>query len=221
MGTKFILLLSPLLFFCTGLFSQDYTSCINGWVIDAKENPIKDASVYIDSVKTNIKTNRKGKFSICLPKDVKMISVFSLSNGILETPYVDGNELQFTFTEDDKIITENQLTDLGYNNTNRKKYKSRKKKVKDYSQYQNVYQLLVAEVPGVQVSGEEIYLRGTARKSLVREPAPLLFIDETLVSTLNTVMPNEIKSIKVIRNDEAAQYGSRGAGGIIKIELKK
>ena len=201
------------------MLSQDDTICVNGSLVEAKENPVRNAYMFIDSVKTNIKTNRKGKFSICLPKDVKMIAVFSLSNGILEEPYIHGLEMQFTFPED-KIISEKELADLGYNTTDRKKYKGRKKKMKDYGQYQNVYQMLVAEIPGVQVSGETIFLKGTAQKSFTNEPAPLLFIDGTQVSSLSTVIPNEIKSLKVIRNDEAAQYGSRGAGGIIKIELK-
>lgn len=201
------------------MHSQDDTDCIAGRVTDANEVPVRDAAIYIDSVRTNIKTNRKGKFSICLPKAAQMISVFSVSNGLLEEPYNYESELQFTFAEDN-IISEGELADLGYHTTVRKKYRSRKKKIKDYSQYQNIYQLLVAEIPGVQVSGETIYLRGTARKSFANEPAPLLFINGTQVSTLNTVIPNEIKSVKVIRNEEAALYGSRGSGGIIKIELK-
>lgn len=220
MRSRFFLLLSLIFFTYEDMHSQDDTVCLEGHVNDANEAPVRDAYIYIDSIRTNIKTNRKGKFSICLPNDAQTISVYSFSYGILEVPYTAGSELQFTFSEEDKIITETELANLGYNTTIRKKYKGRKKKAKDYSQYQNVYQMLVAEIPGVQVSGETIFLRGTARKSLTNEPAPLLFINGTQVSSLNTVIPNEIKSLKVIRNEEAALYGSRGSGGIIKIELK-
>lgn len=98
-------------------------------------------------------------------------------------------------------------------------------------------QLLVGKVAGLQVtsgggspaSGSKIRIRGGA--SLNASNDPLIVIDGVPVDNnslagsanlLNTIDPNDIESISVLKDASAtAQYGSRASNGVIIITTKK
>lgn len=194
------------------------TILVSGTVVDSEGNPIKGALVYVDSVKTRIKTNRYGKFKIWLKPETMVVSVFFRKNGIYTLKFDGANTLNFVFPEENKIISEDSLETLGYTDD---KPSKNKKKSKDYSKYRDVYQMLVAEIPGVQVVGSMVYLRGTSRASINAGLSPLFIVDGTPVSSIDFIMPNEIESLKVLRDESASIYGVRAANGVIVINLKK
>lgn len=190
---------------------------VAGTVMDAEEKPLKGVAIYVDSAKTRVKTNRKGQFKLMLAPSTKEVSAYSEFSGMQTMAYAGETELNFVFPKDFKVISEKELAELGYTV---KAPKKPKKAPKDYSKYLDVYQLLVAEFPGVLVTGTRVRLRGTASNSVNSGQEPLIMIDGTQAGSLDNIRPMEIKSIRVIRDEGASIYGARGANGVIVIKMK-
>jgi len=87
-----------------------------------------------------------------------------------------------------------------------------------YDSYSNIYDMIRGEVPGVQVIGDQILIRGASSINLSNEP--LFIVDGMAVSSINHIMPREVKSISILKGSDAAIYGTRAAGGVILIDLK-
>ncbi len=87
-----------------------------------------------------------------------------------------------------------------------------------YDSYTNIYDMIRGEVPGVQVIGTQVLIRGTS--SINSSNDPLLVVDGMSVSSIDNISPREVKSISVLKGSDAAIYGTRAAGGVILIDLK-
>lgn len=194
---------------------------LKGLVLDSEKNPVKGGDIYVDSVKTSIETNKKGRFKILLDPDTKYISAFSWMSGIHTIEYNGETELTITFPGDNELVDEAKLLAMGFAVKSKTKLGKTKRRQKDYSKYQDVYQMIVAEVPGAQATGRTISLRGSAKNSVNFEAPPIFIVDDTQVSSIDFIRPNEIATLEVIRDEGTSLYGSRGAGGVIKITLKK
>src|SRR5690606_19148006 len=92
----------------------------------------------------------------------------------------------------------------------------------------NAVDLLKGKVAGLTItagsgdvaSGETIRLRGTS--SLTGNSAPFVVIDGVPGVNINSVAPQVIESISILKDASAsAIYGSRYAGGVILITTKK
>lgn len=194
---------------------------VKGIVVDAAGHPVKGASIYVDSVETSVKTNRKGIFNISLRPETEVISAFSSDMGIFTTKFSGEKLIYLSFPKDNAVVAADSLQSLGFTSGQIDKTDRKSKKAsKDYSIYRDIYQLLVAEIPGVQANGSNIFLRGTSRNSLLGSQAPLMIVDGTQVSSINFIQPSEIKSLQVLRDESASIYGIQGANGVIVIELK-
>ncbi|MBE3086556.1 MAG: TonB-dependent receptor plug domain-containing protein [Bacteroidetes bacterium] len=92
--------------------------------------------------------------------------------------------------------------------------------VKDnkYASYSNIYEVLRGTVPGVQVSGKSIRIQGAS--SLMLSTEPLFVVDGIVVSSIDDIIPNQISSVEVLKGSSASIYGSRGANGVILINLR-
>ena len=91
----------------------------------------------------------------------------------------------------------------------------------DFSQYNNIYDLIKGRFAGVQVMNGEIIIRGI--NSINSSSAALIVVDGVPVdgSALNSIPPVQVKSINVIKDGSSAIYGSRGGNGVVIIETKK
>ena len=78
--------------------------------------------------------------------------------------------------------------------------------------------MIRGEVPGVQVVGTQILIRGMS--SINSSNDPLLVVDGMPVSSIDNISPRQVKSISVLKGSDAAIYGTRAAGGVILIDLK-
>lgn len=90
----------------------------------------------------------------------------------------------------------------------------------DFSRYINMYDLIRGRFPGVQIQGQDIIIRGT--NSLMLSSAALIIVDNISCGSgiLETLSPSQVKSINIIKDGNAAIYGSRGANGVVIIETK-
>ena len=85
--------------------------------------------------------------------------------------------------------------------------------------YSNMYEYLNGRVPGVQVTGNKIIIRGISTNS--SQTDPLLIVDGIEVPNLDNIDPADVESVDVIKDGSSAIYGFRGANGVILITTKR
>ena len=76
---------------------------------------------------------------------------------------------------------------------------------------------LLYTVPGIQVSGNKISIRGNPRN-------PLILLDNIEMQDIQDISyltSNDVESIQVFKGISTSIFGSRGANGVIAITLRK
>jgi len=81
--------------------------------------------------------------------------------------------------------------------------------------YQDIYDMIRGRFPGVEVSGKSIKIRGTTSLNISTEP--LFVVDGVIVSSVDDIAPETVKSIEVLKGPDATAYGIRGSNGVILI----
>jgi len=90
---------------------------------------------------------------------------------------------------------------------------------KDYSRYQNIYELIQNEFNTLRVVGTSVY---NAKANSFSLSAQVLYVvDNMVVSDISFVSPVEVKKIEFFEDSEASTYGMRGGNGVIRITLRK
>jgi TonB-dependent SusC/RagA subfamily outer membrane receptor len=201
---------------------------ITGFVNDANQKPISGASIFVDNQKTNIVTDDKGFYKIKVSTKARSISVFSFMNGLVETEIGGRTTINFSLkgsatsgkteignTRDDETVN------VGYGTMKKRDLTTSVGKIdgtnKKYASYQNIYDMIRGEIPGVQVTGKSIMIQGPSSINLSTEP--LFVVDGVIVSSIDDVSPQMVKSIEVLKGSSASIYGSRGANGVILVYL--
>ncbi len=96
------------------------------------------------------------------------------------------------------------------------------------NQVTNVFEAIRGRVAGLQVTGNgnnalsAVRLRGTT--SLTGGNDPLIIVDGVMgdLTILQSIYPTDIESFTILKDaSETAQYGSRGAAGVIDIKTKR
>lgn len=77
--------------------------------------------------------------------------------------------------------------------------------------------MIKGRIPGVTVTGNKIVIRGV--KTLMGSSDPLFVVDGIIRNNIDDIQPNLVKSISVLKGPDATMYGSRGANGVIMINL--
>ena len=99
-------------------------------------------------------------------------------------------------------------------------YSSTKIKVdNNAAAYKDIYEYLQGKVPGVQIVGTSIRIRGMSTPT--GNPDALIILDGMEVSDVSDVSPADIASVEVLKDSEATLYGMRGANGVVIIKTKK
>jgi len=89
------------------------------------------------------------------------------------------------------------------------------------SGYSNLLQVLQGRVPGLQVSGNDITIRGPSSLMLSNEPLILLDGVPVDIDMLMTISPDDVERIEILKGPSAAIFGSRGGNGVIAIYTKR
>jgi TonB-dependent SusC/RagA subfamily outer membrane receptor len=200
--------------------AQDRT--LNGVITSFESIPLYGASIKARSTKQIALSDSTGKFSIaCSSEDIIEVSAmgfykqkvkigpatkFAAVNLKLK-PGEKNREYAIGYgkiPESDKLYASTNLTD----------------KDADFSMYKNIYDLIQARFPGVQIKNKEIIVRGN--QSFMSDNYALIILNGSAVdsNTLSSIPTKEIKSIDLIRDGGGSVYGSRGANGVVIIETK-
>ena len=92
-------------------------------------------------------------------------------------------------------------------------------KEKEIASYNSIYDYINGRIPGVQVNGTKIIIRGVG--SINGETDPLILVDGIQTSDISYLNPNNVADITVLKDASASIYGVQGANGVILITTKR
>ncbi len=197
---------------------------ISGKVTNARNEPVAGAAIFIDKVKTNVVTGVDGYYKIKVKPDAGEILVFTLFDGASEQIINGRSVIDIKLTGDASGISgsakegkkagrqgkDETVKDLNKSDASVIEFKTSRSPV-----YQDIYDMIRGKLAGVEVSGKSIKIRGTSSLNISTEP--LFVVDGVIVNSVDGVVPDDVKSIEVLKGPDATAYGTRGSNGVILI----
>ncbi len=203
---------------------------LTGKVVDETGEPIPGVSILIKGTDRGTITNIDGVYEISNVEE-NTVLVFSFVGFVNQEVLVTGQStLDIVLVEDVQGLDE--VVVVGYGTQKKTEVTSSVAKVSaaDFNQgfAANPLQAVEGKVAGLQIirpAGNDpngsfnIRLRGQG--TLAAGASPLIVIDGVSGGDLNTVAPEDIESINVLKDGSAAAiYGTRGSNGVILITTK-
>lgn len=206
---------------------QNNKKRISGKVIDQDGEAVIGANVIEKGTSNGTVTNLDGYFSIEVP--LSSILQFSyIGYNSQEVTVGNSNEINITLTEDLRMLEE--VVVVGYGTQKKGEIASAITTVKSENFVKvpapDAAQMIRGQVPGLAIvslggdptSTSQILLRGVT--TLKASATPLIIIDG-VPGELNTISPEEIDQIDVLKDGSAAAiYGTRGTNGVLIITTK-
>lgn len=212
------------------LFASAQTSTIKGVVKDDQGLPLPGVTILIKGTNEAKATDLDGKYSITAsPTATLVFSFIGFSNQ--EIPVKDQTVINVTMGSNNKQL--NEVVVVGYGTQRRGDVTSAIATVstRDVSSRPivNSSEILDGKAPGVQVFNASGAPGGGAFSVRIRGASspngsePLYVVDGTIVTNTNSIDPNNIESVSVLKDASAAGiYGSLGAtNGVVLITTKK
>jgi TonB-dependent starch-binding outer membrane protein SusC len=213
-------------------FGQDSNKKVSiaGVVLDPYQRPVPGAEIIIDGVQSGKTTDKKGFYKIKVKSDAERIGIFTPPPSTIQEPINGRTTINFTLN--DSITRQiykqqdsygEEVVNVGYGSQKRKSLTTSVGQVdatdKRFASYSSIYDLLRGEIPGVEVVGHSIMIRGAS--TATGDTEPMFVVDGTPVNSIESISPQEVKSIDVLKGSAASIYGTRGTNGVILITLKK
>jgi len=204
--------------------------CITGQVLDINDKPVSGAMVFIDNKRSDVITNDKGMYKVKIKTDAVLISILNLSGGLINEEINGRTVINFKLNDvmpPKEIVMqenpENEVVNIGYGSAQKKDLASSVSNIdgqnKKFSSYQNVFEMIKGEVPGVQVVGNKITIRGIGTINGSTDPLVLVDGVEIPLEGLGAIVPRTVRSINILNSSDASIYGSKAANGVILITL--
>jgi len=211
------------------LTAQKKNLTITGYVREADSSAIKGAMIMIDKILSSVTTDEKGFYRIKVKSDAVMITVITgnnraksdLINGRTSIDFILGNS-----SDGQGIINienpANETVDIGITNVNSRSLSSTINTLDvsgdENSTYQDIYDMIAGRVPGVDVAGKKVRIRGV--NSIVSNNDPLFVVNGIPLNSIDHILPQDVESISILKGTSATIYVSRGVNGVIVIKLK-
>lgn len=204
---------------------------VTGTTLDATDNSgMPGVNVAIKGTTTAVMTDVSGKYSITVPNN-QAVLVFSFI-GKVPQEIVVGDKSSIEVSLVDETTTLSEVVVVGYGTAKRKDLTGSVTSIssKDMNPgiNPNPLQAIQGKVAGLVItqpngdpnSNPTVRLRGYT--SLAGGSDPLYVVDGMIGVPINTVSPNDIETMDVLKDASAAAiYGSRAANGVILITTKK
>jgi TonB-linked SusC/RagA family outer membrane protein len=211
-----------------GVTGIQQTSSVNGVVVDQTGEAIIGATIKVKGSQKGAISDYDGNFTIDAQRgDELEISYIGYKTQVIK---VAGQHVKVTLLEDSKALQEVVVVGFG---TQKKVNLTGAVSVVDGDELAqrpvaNAAQALQGVVPGLQIASTSgsldaspsINVRGTATIGEGSSGSPLILIDG-MEGDLNTINPQDIQSISVLKDAAASSiYGSRAPFGVILITTK-
>jgi TonB-linked SusC/RagA family outer membrane protein len=213
------------------IYAQQKT--VTGIITSAKDNsPIVMATVGIKGTKVAAVTGANGEFSITVPDGKSLLVISSVGYDEDEVSVSGVSTIKVSLKERQNSLNEVVVT--GYTAQKRKEITGAVSvvNVKDLKSIPTgtAEQMLQGQASGVSIIGSgspgessNVFIRGITSFGNV---APLVIIDGVQsapgdLTTLRDLSANDIESVQVLKDAQAAIYGARGASGVIIVTTRR
>lgn len=219
-----------LILFCLGAAAaRAQQRTIKGTVVDENSEPAIGATVIVKGTNSMTVTGLDGQFTLSIPADAKSMEISYVGYQTEVIALAGKDVFQVKLKVADLALDE--VVVIGYGTAKKGNVTGaiatlKGEKMEDRPN-ENVLSSLQGQLAGVEIStnsgvpgGElEVHIRGAA--SINASDAPLYVVDGIPVDDLNSLNPDDIESIDVLKDaSSSAIYGSRGANGVILIKTK-
>ncbi len=206
-------------------FAQQKT--LSGTVVGEDGVAIPGVTVVVKGTTIGTVTDMDGKFSFSAPAASKDLSISFV--GMKSQEMAIGSQTNFTITLAPEFIGVDEVVVVGYGTRLKEELtgsiSTMSKEQMKISPAPSVVSRMQGQIAGVTVTASNtpgadatIRIHGIGT---VNDPNPLYVIDGVPVGPNNSVSPNDVESITVLKDaSSAAIYGSRGANGVILITTK-
>jgi iron complex outermembrane receptor protein len=203
---------------------------VRGTVTDQNGNPLPSVTILEKGTNNGVLTDFDGNFSIEVASNESVLVLTYVGMRTVEQVVDTNTTIDIQMAEDAQSLDEVMV--VGYGTQRKKTITSAITNI-DAEEFNkgninNVAQLLQGKVAGLSISraggnpnGDfNIRLRGLS--TLGSGTQPLVVVDGQVGADLNSIDPNDIKSIDVLKDaSSAAIYGTRGSAGVIIVTTKK
>jgi TonB-linked SusC/RagA family outer membrane protein len=208
---------------------------VTGKVKDAKGQPIQGVNVVVKGTRSGTTTNVEGIYSIGAPSGKSKLVFSNIGYTTLEEDIGGRNEIIITLVDKASDMTDAIV--IGYGTQKKRDITGAISSVsaKQIAERQaiNVSDALQGQVPGLQVAvgsgapgaagistNSSLLIRGIG--TLQTGAGPLIVVDGAQGVSLNSINPNDIQSVEVLKDAASASiYGSKSANGVILITTKR
>ncbi|WP_236970450.1 SusC/RagA family TonB-linked outer membrane protein [Membranihabitans marinus] len=201
---------------------------VSGRVVSQEGEPLIGVNVLLKNKNIGTATDFEGRF-ILNDVDENDVLVFSyIGYQTIEVPLDGRRDLTVVLEEDSQTL--DQVVVVGYGTQKKVNLIGSVSVVSEKeiltSPVPNISNALSGRIPGLtaqQGTGEpgnnqsKLLIRGTAT---LGDNSPLVIIDGVQGRDLNSINPNDISSISVLKDASAAIYGARAANGVILVSTK-
>ncbi len=200
---------------------------VTGKVVNQEGIPVSDVMIFLDGKNSKVKTDIEGKFKLKFKPTVDKLAFYSFQEGGFEMDYTGLDELSIIIKQDFETKTlvvseDGNSVETGYFTIKKNDITGSISSIRserfENNTYNTIYDMIAGEVPGVQVVGNSIVIRGPSSFNMSNQP--LFVVNGTPVSSINHISPNTVESIDILKGPSTAMYGSRGTNGVIVITLK-
>lgn len=229
--TKLCFRILIIFYFLMGIVgvSQAQNITVSGVVSDINDEPVVGVSVVVKGTTTGITTNTDGEYTLTNIGSNNTL-MFSFIGFITQEVEILGRRvIDIKLEEDTQLLSE--IVVIGYGSLEKNKITSSITSVKpdDFNNgsINSPAQLLQGKVAGLSIvapqgnpNGEySIRLRGLS--TIGANVEPLVIIDGVIGADINSVDPNDIASMDILKDGGAAAiYGTRGSSGVIIITTR-
>ncbi|MEO9004600.1 MAG: TonB-dependent receptor, partial [Ginsengibacter sp.] len=202
---------------------------IQGIVKDALGNALTGVSVIVKGSNRGTSTDTNGGFTI--EANAGDVLEFSFV-GYQKKSVTVGQNKNITVVMDIEVIVGSEVVVVGYGTQRKTDLTGAISTIsaKEYADQpvSRIDQVLQGRAPGVQVTqnsgapGGDVRIRIRGANSILGNNDPLYVVDGFVGADFNTVNPNDIASIQILKDAASTSiYGSRGANGVVIITTKK
>jgi TonB-linked SusC/RagA family outer membrane protein len=202
---------------------------ITGTITDKKGNTLPSVNVIVKGTKISTNSDFDGKYSLTIPETVLAPSLVFSYIGFTEQTELVGNQSQINASLQEETNKLDEVIVVGYGKMKKSDVtgaiSSVRKESIEHRTTASAAEALQGLVSGVNVQktgglaggGVSVKIRGV---NTFGNTEPLYIIDG-FQGSINTVSPNDIESMEVLKDGAAAAiYGSLAANGVILVTTK-
>jgi len=218
---KQVITVLTVVFLSTSVFAQN--KVVHGKLTVFNTYPVQNVEVTAKKAKTSISSDSLGQFSIvCFENDIIKIKpkTFRPVNKRVG-PDTDSLFINLLFID----TKSNRELAVGYGYINEKDLTYAVSHLvqenNNFCSYANIFDLIKGQLPGVTVTGNAIYVRGGVNSFMPGASQALIVVNGVPTSSIDWISPCQGKSINVLKDSNAAIYGTRGSNGVVIIETRR